>query len=44
MRHIYQHKDWPEFRWDSAELAAELEWRGIAIRQVAWHRLDGRAR
>ena len=25
MRYIYQHKDWPKFRWDSAELAAELE-------------------
>ena len=25
MRYIYQHKDWPKFRWDSSELAAELE-------------------
>ena len=25
MRYIYQHRDWPKFRWDSAELAAELE-------------------
>ena len=25
MRYIYQHKDWPKFRWDSAELAAEFE-------------------
>jgi hypothetical protein len=25
MRYIYQHKDWPKFRWSSAELAAELE-------------------
>ena len=25
MRYIYQHKDWPKFWWDSAELAAELE-------------------
>ena len=25
VRYIYQHKDWPKFRWDSAELAAELE-------------------
>ena len=25
MRYIYQHKDWPKFRWHSAELAAELE-------------------
>jgi hypothetical protein len=25
VRYIYQHKGWPKFRWDSAELAAELE-------------------
>ena len=25
VRYIYQHKDWPKFRLDSAELAAELE-------------------
>ena len=25
MRYIYQLKDWPKFRWDSAELATELE-------------------
>ena len=31
VRHIYQHKDWPKFRWDSAELAAELEAASFAI-------------
>ena len=31
MRYIYQHKDWPKFRWDSAELAAELEAASFAI-------------
>ena len=25
MRYIYQHKDWPKFRWNSAEIASDLE-------------------
>ena len=25
MRYIYQHGDWPEFRWNSAEIGLELE-------------------
>jgi Fic family protein len=31
VRYIYQHKDWPKFRWNSAELAAELEAASFAI-------------
>jgi len=31
MRYIYQQKDWPKFRWGSAELAAELEAASFAI-------------
>ena len=25
VRYIYQHKDWPKFRWNSAEIASDLE-------------------
>ena len=25
MRYIYQHRDWPKFRWNSAEIASDLE-------------------
>ena len=31
VRYIYQHKDWPKFRWSSAELAAELEGASFSI-------------
>jgi Fic family protein len=31
MRYIYQHKNWPNFRWDSAEIASDLEAASFAI-------------
>ena len=31
MRYIYQHKNWPDFRWDSAEIASDLEAASFAI-------------
>ena len=31
MRYIYQHKSWPNFRWDSAGIASDLEAASFAI-------------
>ena len=34
MRYIYQHKDWPKFRWNSSELAAEQNGLEILARGI----------
>ena len=31
MRYIYQHENWPAFRWNSAEIASDLEAASFAI-------------
>ncbi len=36
VRYIYQHKDWPKFRWSSAELSVEPRLKTILDKAAFW--------